>query len=285
MPADLLSDRPDTAAGRISRLVLPRAIAQRPPELYRTTVKQLLDRSRAGDADSWRRLAEDLDQSVARLKDQAEALREGRDLAVMEAAESEREAAEALERLDAVRARLRALGESPEGSEASRLHLATVTSCAEAIDVAAHLEHVVIHPQAPRDVDRMDQSPAAELWGQRLLNHLRALDAYAEAKGPGFQIWCETSGHPRAISSKFISMTESQTVTTSPRLRDCRVLPVDPAVEPSGCIEMFAHLKPVQGGGTQIPRVYFHDDTKGVTGKIHVGFIGPHDLMPNTQTN
>lgn len=31
--------------------------------------------------------------------------------------------------------------------------------------------------------------------------------------------------------------------------------------------------------------VYFHDDTGGTTGKVHVGFIGPHGLMPNTRTN
>jgi hypothetical protein len=45
---------------------------------------------------------------------------------------------------------------------------------------------------------------------------------------------------------------------------------------------MLAHIKSIQGGGMQIPRIYFHDDTKGKTGKVHIGFIGPHDLVPNT---
>ena len=48
---------------------------------------------------------------------------------------------------------------------------------------------------------------------------------------------------------------------------------------------MEAHLKPVQGGGMQIPRIYFYDDTKGRTGKVHVGFIGPHDRMPNLSSD
>jgi len=48
---------------------------------------------------------------------------------------------------------------------------------------------------------------------------------------------------------------------------------------------MQAQLKIQPGGGQDIPRLYFHDDTKGTTGKIHVGFFGLHYLMPNTKTN
>ena len=43
--------------------------------------------------------------------------------------------------------------------------------------------------------------------------------------------------------------------------------------------------KIVEGGGPLIPRLYFHDDTKGATGKIHVGFIGPHRYVENASTN
>lgn len=283
--SELLTDRPEVAASRIAGLVLPRAVRQRPPEIYRSVVKPLLDRSRAGDVANWQRIAEDLDAVVSRLKDDLESVREERDLAVMEAAESERDAAIALQRLDAVRDRLRSLGEDPEHFEHGAAHEATVASCADAIAIGKTLPNITIHPDAPQDVDRMDQSPHASLWGQRVLNHLRALDAYAEAKGAGFATWCESSGHHRVVSLKFISMTESDAVSNNPRLRVHRLLPVDPAVEPSGQIEMLAHLKPVQRGGMQIPRIYFHDDTKGVTGKVHVGFIGPHDLMPNTLTN
>lgn len=80
-------------------------------------------------------------------------------------------------------------------------------------------------------------------------------------------------------------MTESQTVCTTESLRRHRDLPIDNAISPSGRIEMLAHIKSIQGGGMQIPRIYFHDDTKGKTVQVHVGFIGPHDLVPNTLTN
>jgi hypothetical protein len=279
--AHLLSDRPRTAAARIGQLVLPRMVAQRPPALYRTHVKQLLDQS-VGEQTDWEAIALELDERLTGLKSDVEGLREEKDLALMEALDSEREAADALHRLDALRAELRIQGQVPELIEQDAAEAPLVTSCADAVELAATLKNLVVHPDAPRDIDRMDQSPNAELWGQRVWSHLQSLDAYAAAKGPGFNVWCETSGHPRAIASKFIAMTESKTVRTNESLRKHRDLPVDKAISPSGIIEMLAHIKSIQGGGMQIPRIYFHDDTKGKTGKVHIGFIGPHDLVPNT---
>jgi hypothetical protein len=47
---------------------------------------------------------------------------------------------------------------------------------------------------------------------------------------------------------------------------------------------MFAHMKIQSGGGGNIPRLYFYDDTDGPTGKMHVGFVGPHRHVRNTRT-
>ena len=44
---------------------------------------------------------------------------------------------------------------------------------------------------------------------------------------------------------------------------------------------MDAHIKVAQAGGTLTPRIYFYDDTGGVTGKVHIGFIGPHKYLRN----
>lgn|GEM_PF-6795698 len=71
-------------------------------------------------------------------------------------------------------------------------------------------------------------------------------------------------------------MTESYTVVQNARLRATRVLPIDKTVASDGTIEMLLHLKIAEGVGSNIPRMYFHDDTAGKTGKIHVGFFGPH---------
>ena len=50
---------------------------------------------------------------------------------------------------------------------------------------------------------------------------------------------------------------------------------------------MEAHLKVAEGGGMLAPRIYFHDDTghNSNTRMVHVGFFGPHDLVPNKSAN
>jgi hypothetical protein len=77
-------------------------------------------------------------------------------------------------------------------------------------------------------------------------------------------------------------MTESETVKGAFLAE--RTFPVDARVDPDGRMVMLAHCK-LGGGGTVMPRLYFHDDTRGVTGAVHVGFIGPHSEVPNASTN
>jgi hypothetical protein len=45
---------------------------------------------------------------------------------------------------------------------------------------------------------------------------------------------------------------------------------------------MVAHAKIQARGSGHIPRVFFYDDTRGETQKIHIGFIGPHYLVPTS---
>lgn len=85
-------------------------------------------------------------------------------------------------------------------------------------------------------------------------------------------------------SPKKVSMTESDTVQNNSTLSGKRVLPVSTDVDPSGSTLMLSHLKIAEGGGNLAPRVYFFDDTAGATKRVHVGFVGPHYLMPNTKS-
>ena len=50
----------------------------------------------------------------------------------------------------------------------------------------------------------------------------------------------------------------------------------------SGKMVMVAHAKIQIRGGGNIPRIFFYDDTKGPTRKVHIGFIGPHELVPTS---
>jgi hypothetical protein len=157
-----------------------------------------------------------------------------------------------------------------------------------AMDLArTELQHVVIHPEALRDVDRLDGVEKDRVWASHTWQGLCALEAYAAdvASGTdanGFFLWCKRTG--RWPTNK-VAMVESETVMDTPALARHRRLPVAAEVSQSGSIEMQAHLKIQIGGATNVPRLYFYDDTGGTTRKIHVGFYGPHDLMPNTRTN
>lgn len=161
-------------------------------------------------------------------------------------------------------------------------------SPSEAIEVAReHLARVVIPAEALQEVDSLDESLKDRIWASTTWQGLVALEQYARAVEAGeshgsFYLWCQESG---AWPTSKLSMVESESVRNEERLRRCRMLPVSRDVDPRGELFMEAHLKIQNGGGPTIPRLYFHDDTRGTTGKIHIGFYGPHSLMPNTRTN
>jgi len=163
----------------------------------------------------------------------------------------------------------------------------TLTEAAELC--RAYLPLVSLPDGALRDLEELDSAPEATAWAQTSWRGFKALAAYAseaaDTKG-GFWEWCQHSTHPDTwpATSKKLSMTESETVLNHAAQRAARTLPVDTAVSASGQIEMLPHLKIAEGGGSNIPRVYFYDDTKGATGKIHVGFFGPHRYMANSRT-
>ncbi|MCP3420319.1 hypothetical protein [Nocardioides pinisoli] len=148
---------------------------------------------------------------------------------------------------------------------------------------------LVVHPDAPRELDGINTAPQSVAWGNTTWRGFRALAAYAEARSSGFQggffEWCR-SGPPLGwpATSKKLSMSESETVQNSSKLSAARRLPVSSDVDPSGRTTMWSHLKISEGGGDLAPRVYFHDDTHGATKKVHIGFVGPHYLMPNTKS-
>lgn len=148
-----------------------------------------------------------------------------------------------------------------------------------------------IPDSAPRELDDIDTAPTSYAWGNNAWRGLRALAAYAEdraggwSKG-GFWEWCAEGpllAWPATV--KKLSMTESETVQNSDKLSRTRIFEVDSAVHASREITMLAHLKISEGGGSLAPRVYFHDDTSGGTGKVHIGLVGPHFLVPNKSAN
>ncbi|KJR05985.1 hypothetical protein UG54_15025 [Gordonia sihwensis] len=150
---------------------------------------------------------------------------------------------------------------------------------------------LAVPDSAVRDLEVFDTATESYNWGNTVWRGLRALAAYAHDRSDGwnkggFWEWCASGpvdGWP--ATSKKLSMSEGEYVQTSEKLSRTRIFDVDAAVDSSGKMTMLAHLKISEGGGNHIPRVYFHDDTGGSTKKVHVGFVGPHYLVPNKSTN
>ncbi len=138
------------------------------------------------------------------------------------------------------------------------------------------------------DLSDVDSHPLRKVWATNLWQGLRALHEYAITNFDGdFRQWCldGKSAHTWSGSPKKLAMRESESTESNQKLRDQRMFPVTQDLELSGRKLMVAHLKIASTGSVLIPRVYFYDDTRGSTQKVHIGFIGPHKAIENTSTN
>lgn len=274
---------------RISRSISGAAAARRAPAPYEA-VRALLRGSGHG-ADEMLSLAYDEIQSLEGTIDALRSDIERRDERLLERVidiEQLNEELEAAQRMTRYWME-RALGgdELIESDESVPDQVSSSTEAAEFCQ--RHLSLVSLPDDAIVDLVDLDAAPESTAWAKTAWRGFRALQAYAEQAAEtngGFWQWCERGAHVDGwpATTKKLSMTESDSVLNNKTQRAARTLPIDPAVEPSGRIEMLAHLKIAEGGGTDIPRIYFYDDTGGTTKKIHIGFFGPHRYMENTKT-
>lgn len=126
-------------------------------------------------------------------------------------------------------------------------------------------------------VAKLDKSGRRQARGRAVMEALRALQSYAldGARDGDFKHWCERGGSGGVCySANRVTMSESIGVQRSERMSHARSFQVDPVLDVSGRREMTAHIKLDQG--ETAPRLHFLDDTRGKTGKIHIGYIGPH---------
>jgi hypothetical protein len=291
LPTWRLGDGVDRPARLLAALLGATITARRPPPSY-DLVRRDLRLGRGGTDAELLKLAEaeiarltqdrdDLKARVAQLENELLDTQVDLDDAVTEATRLQNQ-------LQRFAARQQPGADDHTTPEVERLALEP-HSVTEAVELARRLLPGVVIPEGvERDLEDLDCAPESQPWAKLTWQGLRALHLYAEAGFDGnFKQWCQQSGHAWAwrATDKKLAMRESETVTNNERLREQRRLPVDPAVDPSGSVLMWSHLKIAEGGGPLAPRVYFHDDTRGPTGKVHVGFIGPHRHMHNTRTS
>lgn len=141
-------------------------------------------------------------------------------------------------------------------------------------------DYLVIPKSALKNIEKLDTPPAAGPWGNALWRGLSSLAGYARDKregkfDAGFFQWCKHGGDA-VFDPNNVAMKESTKLNDNPRLVEIRVFNCSKKLDRSGRLFIPAHLKIGGGRGQILPRVHFHDDVDGATGKVHIGYIGPH---------
>ena len=137
------------------------------------------------------------------------------------------------------------------------------------------------------DVARqLDQYPHAATWRRRAWDALSTLNAYARARLADEDVgdlrtFCRAGCAGALIAAGIIATGEHEGVQQDARFRRARTFRVRPETDPSGEAFHGAHIR-LGPGRPPAPRLHFLDDT-GRTGRVYVGYIGPH--LPNRRTN
>lgn len=281
----------------------PVSAVRRPPDSYPAAKRLLEQAETGGSVDVLLEIAaSELSESgatIADLRKQIAQQDEALDGLAIDLAIAAEERAVALRKVEDLECHVRSLLGQLNAPDNFYTHLAeqgeqppiTVYGMTEALDMAKTYlsDRLIIPDVAIHDLEDLETCAMSTAWAQTSWEGLLALHAYAVDRaagwdGGGFWEWCDNSRNPRAwrATDKKLAMRESDSVNNSPKLRRAREFPVSTDVDPSGRIYMQAHLKIATGGGNLAPRIYFHFDDQRC--RTHVGFFGPHKLLPNTKT-
>lgn len=212
---------------------------------------------------------------IERLRQEIQVLEEERVYAVLEA---EEEAAKVERLLDQLVGRI--IHEPT--IELKKVRQSSISGTLEQLRIYA--TRVSIPPEAERSIDELDEHLSRTVWASDISQLIASMEAFAIAVERGdfngnFLKWCTEKG--TYVASK-IAMKDSESTMSNANLRAARIFPVSKQLDASGQRLMESHVKIQPRGDGQIPRVYFYDDTKGPTKKMHIGFIGPHHLVPTS---
>lgn len=220
-------------------------------------------------------------------------LRDDYDLLVLQYEELAEESRRAEDRIRRLNARLADLTGEPDTAPAA-VPAAEVWAPDCLADVLLRARAELPHVSLPAFLDSgaatLDKAEPGHIrvWAGAAWDALRALDAYAAARSArtfrgGFRDWCRNPPHGQyALSPKKFAMKESEAVAGRTKFRKARMFPVPPEVAAEQTVFMEAHVR-LRGIGNPAPRMHFHDDAAGATGRVHVGYLGHH--LDNTRTN
>lgn len=145
------------------------------------------------------------------------------------------------------------------------------------------LDHVQVLGSVKEPLQKLYGHASSSNWLRRTWDTLEALNAYVAAKQehgpavlPNFATYLEWPQATDLVPRTWFRPSEvSLARLPKGALKQTRMFEV-PGL---GEVFMGPHVRIGQGSGGLAPRLHFYDDTCGPTGKVHVGYIGPH--LPN----
>ncbi|MFM8795082.1 MAG: tetratricopeptide repeat protein [Acidimicrobiales bacterium] len=150
-------------------------------------------------------------------------------------------------------------------------------SCSEAVDwVRNNCPRIEFSARALDELRVLEGLPNRAHVARRIKQDLETLDKYALATSGGsdtidFFNFAKLDGY----ASSSLAMKESEGTGNNPVFRAARTFPVPRTVDPSSRIYMPAHFK-LPGTFPNVPRIHFTLDGLSSTGKVWVGYVGPH---------
>jgi len=283
-PAVRVARHERAASDALAELIFPRSASQRPPAVYRQSLRVLFSSRSSADVEAF------FDEMVGEIEDLQERLNQA--LQDLEVARGQHEAAikeldDSAKRVSWLEQRLAESGDyvrgvaTPEDDD--------VTSLQEVADfVRAKFKHLTFSAGADSDLARLDAHANASNWARKSLQAFQALDEYARLKQAG-----DLSGDFRSanmdsrlgqatIQVGWIAMNESETTTNNTDFRQARTFVIEQADGRQVSTYMPAHVK-IAEGGQPCPRIHFHVEEAVGFVRIHIGWFGDH--LKNSRTS
>lgn len=190
------------------------------------------------------------------------------------------------DRVRSLQRRLIRVGHDTEAYAPAEEQTVLPTSFAEVLDRLVELPRIEFTGNVNQPLT-LDDMPHSSSWAQTAWQAVTAMNAYADASARGsfagsFVSWCkESPSGEHAFSYGKVAPDESDTVKNDPKMRHARMLPVPEAVASSRKVFMGAHVRLGGGAGMSAPRMHYFDDVNN-TGKIYIGYLGPHLRVKST---
>ena len=280
---ELFQPHPRHGAQVVARSMVAKAVATRPPLLFRNRVALMPGFSRHG------RDAEQLLAELIAVEEERDRLQQELEWQILEAEEIAVEANDARSRVRWLEQRLTEANIYVTGVATPEAEIPVIaTDCVEALDLARqHLDLVVVG-DTEAFAEELDRHVKVGTWGRKAWQALQALQSYAKIKSAGewtgnFLSFCRSSpSECCVVPAEWVAAAENETTAKNPTFRRARTFPVPVDVRDDGEAYMEEHIK-LEKGSDPAPRLHFWDDTGGKTGKIFVGYLGRH--LPSFETN